>query len=83
MGYEFEASKLKQATDVSKGDVAALEGNDDASEAIDAPPAETAAAGEVANGDLSVKKPSKNKQDGPKATSKKTKKSSKAKKVKA
>lgn len=82
MGYEFEAPKLKEATDVSK-DNAALEANDEAPKAVDALLANIAAAEEAASGDLAIKDLGEDsKQDGPKSTGKKTKKS-KAKKVKA
>ncbi|RYP15003.1 hypothetical protein DL765_006000 [Monosporascus sp. GIB2] len=92
MGYEFEAPKLKEPTDALK-EVVALEGaNDEEPKAIEAPPADIAAAAEaetaaaepeVANGDVAVKKsPEKNKRDGPKPTGK-AKKPSRAKKAKA
>ncbi|RYO78903.1 hypothetical protein DL766_003001 [Monosporascus sp. MC13-8B] len=92
MGYEFEAPKLKEPTDALK-ELAALEGaNNEEPKAIEAPPADTAAAAEaetaatepeVANGNLAVKKsPEKNKRDGPKSTGK-AKKPSKAKKAKS
>lgn len=83
MGYEFEGPKLKGATDVSR-ETAAPEANDEAPKAVDALLAGIAAAEEAATEDLAVKDPAgSNKQDGPKSTSKKTKKSSKAKKAKA
>lgn len=82
MGYEFEAPKLKEATEVSK-DNAALEASDEAPKAVDALLANIAAAEEAANGDLVVKdSPEDSRQEGPKSTNKKTKKS-KAKKAKA
>ncbi|KAK7755905.1 nucleolar protein [Diatrype stigma] len=83
MGYEFEGPQLKDATDVAK-ETAALEANDEAPKAVDALLAGIAAAEEAASGDLAVKDPAgSSKQDGPKSTSKKTKKASKAKKAKA